>query len=170
MFNSINNMDNVNKNVINNYYIIYIAIFTLFINFQKCSTTYIESKNTNGSYKQLNHISTNINNIINQECKIENCIECYNEFYCKKCTNLNYFVGINGQCIYFCTLMNCKIDNNINTTDDFKNKGFEVLCLVEWKTRNNKSRLKDSYVSNKILRDKFPKLLFKFYEDRIYLT
>ncbi len=43
----------------------------------------------------------------------------------------------------------------------------EVICLVEWKKRYDGSQPLQSYVSNKILRVKYPKLLIEYYEYKI---
>jgi len=43
----------------------------------------------------------------------------------------------------------------------------EVNCLVEWMPRENGIKPNDSFISNKILREKCPNLLLDFYESRL---
>jgi hypothetical protein len=43
----------------------------------------------------------------------------------------------------------------------------EVNCLVEWLPRKNGIKPQDTFISNKILRDKCPNLLLDFYESRL---
>jgi len=43
----------------------------------------------------------------------------------------------------------------------------EVNCLVEWNQRKNGIKPMESFVSNKILREKCPNLLLDFYESRL---
>jgi hypothetical protein len=45
--------------------------------------------------------------------------------------------------------------------------GSEVMCQVEWKKRYDNSKPKQSYVSNKILKQQYPKLLLDYYESKI---
>jgi hypothetical protein len=43
----------------------------------------------------------------------------------------------------------------------------EVQCLVEWDARQTGIKPSETYVSNKLLREKFPYLLLDFYESRL---
>ena len=43
----------------------------------------------------------------------------------------------------------------------------EVNCLVEWLQRENGIKPLESFISNKILREKCPQLLLDFYESRL---
>ena len=43
----------------------------------------------------------------------------------------------------------------------------EVNCLVEWEFRQSGIKPSDCYVSNKVLRERFPYLLLDFYESRL---
>jgi len=42
-----------------------------------------------------------------------------------------------------------------------------VTCLVEWMVRKDGTKPADSFISNKVLREKCPHLLLDFYESRL---
>lgn len=44
----------------------------------------------------------------------------------------------------------------------------ELIFLCEWKTRKDGSKINDCYVTNEALKTFFPKILFKFYEDKMF--
>lgn len=60
--------------------------------------------------------------------------------------------------------LNCDIPDKIANA---KFSGNELLCLIDWKKRYDGTKPLNSYVSNKILRNFYPKLLIDYYESKI---